>query len=383
MNAARNSTIRSIVYSLLASLAIAVAIFPTATENPGGPVDPFRAALWRARERYIVQVELLRRMHSRELARAAIEHSAGMREVVADVRPSDVPLVVQERVHNTFGRTLKLARLDPNMRVVIAYTLDTGVTVAGAPTGRYYRGIRIDVFPPGAIADGVCSIVARVTEPALLGAMQKGERTIRYISNTSDVGSACGWYAAYGTPGRGVARWLDSTHFEPINSRVRGISFGYQRTGMEQPINFVDPEITACWAERDNACEALVLQPQRASYNDWSRPALDTPGWIGGYLWHDARYNGFSTAMLVGLEHDLGAEGFAAFWKSNDPLPVAFATARGESLESWARLHFRRGAKPYTAGPLPDQRISLAWLLAVPGLLALGVLAVAKRQSFA
>ncbi len=148
-------------------------------------------------------------------------------------------------------------------------------------------------------------------------------------------------------------------------------------------INFVEPEISACWADRDSACQALVLQPQKARFTDWGRPTLYTPGWIGAHLWYNTRYNGFATAMLVGLEHDLGAEGFAAFWKSNDPLPVAFATARGESLESWARLHFRGGGKPYPAGPLPDQRVSMAWLLAVPGLLALGVLAVAKRQSFA
>ncbi len=220
MNGPRDSIIRSIVYSLVASLAIAVAIFPAATENPGGPVEPYRAALWRAREHYIVQVELLRRLHSRELARAAIEHSAGVREAVTDVRPSDVPAVVEARIHESYGAALKPARRDPDMRVVIAYTLDTGATVAGAPTGRSYRGIRIDAFPPGAIADGVCSIVARVTVPRLLGAMREGERTIRYPMDQGDGVTACGWYLAYGTPGRGIARLarLDAfrTDQEPV-----------------------------------------------------------------------------------------------------------------------------------------------------------------------
>ena len=373
------STSRSIVYTLLASLALAVALFPTVKEIPGVPVDPYRHAVELTRERYATQSELLRRAHSRVLASAAVAKAGSSAEPVVFVRPSDVPAVVQDRFRAALGKTLAPRRRDPRARVVITFAIDTGFTIAGERVLRPYRSLRSDVFPPRGNGDGVCAIVARASDPGLLDRIRRVDYRYPYAT---DLGSTCRWYLAYGTPGLGVATWLDSTNFEGILG-LPGRRLVYVEENSFTGYLFIAPQIAACWARREGACAALVLQPTDWQFNGWNRPPVHTPGWIGESLWAGIGTNGMAAEMLTGIERELGPEGFAAFWKSDQPLPVAFAAARGESLDAWFGRHFRRDYAAYPAGPLPAPRVSIAWLIAVPGLLGLGVLGVVKRGSFA
>jgi hypothetical protein len=86
--------------------------------------------------------------------------------------------------------------------------------------------------------------------------------------------------------------------------------------------------------------------------------------------------------LMSKMESDLGAERFRQFWKSDLPIPDAFAAARGEPLEVWLRRQVIGTTAPYRAGPLPSATVLLVTIVMSVALMMIGVYAVGNRARF-
>jgi hypothetical protein len=396
-----NATARLLAYTLLATVAIAVAVFPSVEPERFASRDPLGETVDRAHARYRLQSELMRRAHSRELARAAASRTESAHAIFAVDRPSDVPEVFVQRVGSLVRALEHPAPRDSTVRVVITFAIDTGESVAGTPAERASGVLSMDVFPPGTVAHNACVVVVHASDAEMLAPVSPlpppGRRRIgsglQYLSYDGR-GGPCAWYAKYGIPGRAIARWLDSTGYGALNADTHGSWFSYNLITSHLgsgPFSFGDLQFGACYAGRTHACEAMVLGVRND--NGWQRidGAVGTPGWTGAGRRPPGNSNAIAARMLTELESELGPAGFARFWKSDAPVAVAFAAATGEPLGAWMSRDIRMGAtsidvragRVYHAGPLPTPIVCVGLVFMVPLVLTLGVRAVARRGEFA
>lgn len=378
--------------TLIIAASAAVIALPTPREERAARLDPFRQQLFTADARLKRASELLRREDSRSLAiaAAATVKSAGGLTIV---RPPDVPVAFERGVRFLAERSFAaLPRHDSVTRTIIVLTIDTGATVSGVPVvGTRYSMMSVDAFPPGTIAPNTCIAVVRAHYRGLLRSPEAESRfepeKMRGRFN------ACQWYRAFGTPGRGVSAWLDSTRFTAIQQDDRGaynwLPWRQANDWEERTRNdrWVGREpsryaMASCADGRDESCLSLLLtnigQDRGGGGNQ-----LPSRAWIGEGRAYNAPANMDAAALLHRLLAEMGPAQFAAFWKSDAAIPEAFSIVRGGSFATWVRTQARSVVPTERARVLPRVSAIITLIIAAAALLLLGSRAVARRSGFA
>jgi hypothetical protein len=193
----------------------------------------------------------------------------------------------------------------------------------------------------------------------------------------------CAFYAAYGTPGRPVRRWLAARNWD-IGLYLGANGIAGERfssvTLMGDPrfswfwdaVYSFPPATVACLAGRLSGCRAAVVA---GADNDGTIPIpdivrMERRWWRGQRLLPGERY-------LGDVAREIGRERFQSFWTSSMPVDTALAMALKQPVGEWTEQWERRFIAPIRLGAAaPLGATTLALLLA-----ALAVAAVALTAS--
>ncbi len=290
--------------------------------------------------------------------------------------------------HNAFPTPL-LEAMETELRAVWRRnTSNNGVRLAidadyvtdnQSPTGVWY-------LLPHATDGSTCliSVTAGSRQSVLLdeGARPADVLEIFGWANSISRGP-CIFYAAFGTPGPDIERWLDSRNFafarladwdteqQPSDQRVTTVGvdalLGLLRT--RGTVGIWDA--MACAGGRQERCRAIMLAdpgPQLSSSRYSREPRM--PGYVAvnrrAYVFRNA-----TAHFLSDVVREVGLDPFREFWTSDLPVDQAFASVVGRDIGEWTSdwLAERIGRQDFGPG------VSGPGLLAVALLAGLGVFA--------
>ncbi len=244
-------------------------------------------------------------------------------------------------------------------------TIAAGVAIV-PDTGLYLTRRPVYVLP-AATGGGRCLAV----HPFRIGRPERFDATwasyyIQRTSNWTGLLGPCGFYAAFGPPGREIEAWLIRHRF-----RFAGVS-NWRHVSL---IRDVTPWGRDCGRGNLEACRAYL--DERAAPGTVAEPADRRFGLSEGllitYWWYpaDARDH-----LLASLRADMGPEPFAKFWQSPLAPDSAFKVAFGVPMEEWASRWMARSALKRDSAYWGDSR-SLGYGKRLrPGLLAVNLLIV-------
>jgi hypothetical protein len=195
----------------------------------------------------------------------------------------------------------------------------------------------------------------------------------------------CAFYAAYGTPGNPVRRWLVARGWDLALTLDAGPR-GRQRAsliGMADPrypwywdaVYSYPPGAVACIAGRAAACRGSVLA---GAADDTPTPVPDIMR-IDRRWWRTQRL-AEAQRFLADVAHDVGRDRFLTFWTSPLPVDTALAAALKRPVGEWTADWQRDLVPSVRLGPAPRAgAVAIALTLAI---LALAVVTVtaSRRQ---
>jgi len=196
----------------------------------------------------------------------------------------------------------------------------------------------------------------------------------------------CAFYAAFGTPGKPVRRWLAARNWDVAlylgSHGIAGQRFSsfdllgdsrYSRF-WEQIYSF-PPATVACLAGRSSGCRAAVLEGSDAAFPA-AGPQIVRPErrwWRVQRLLPGERY-------LSDVARDVGRERFQSFWASSLPVDTALAAALKQPVGEWTKQWERRFVAPIRLGAAaPWGATAGALLLGAVAVLAV-MLTASRRQ---
>jgi hypothetical protein len=197
---------------------------------------------------------------------------------------------------------------------------------------------------------------------------------------------ACGFYAAFGLPGRHVASWLEHHNYAP----VQDLDWVSDPLASPEPVGrgdhdevrfSVDLAFVGCAAGDLARCRGAIygdpdqgrLPVAWADFRPAGVASTRAFGGPGGSRHPLGPWTGSYFGDMIG---HFGRETFRRFWTSDDSLHAAFAAATGEDLDEWTM----RWARSYIGTPASGNRIPLG--SAVSAVVLMGVL-VATAAGFA
>ena len=196
----------------------------------------------------------------------------------------------------------------------------------------------------------------------------------------------CAFYAAYGTPGKPVRRWLAARNWDValfLGSRgIAGERFssldllGDSRYSWywDQVYSF-RPATVACLAGRSSGCRAAVLDGADAA-SPAAGPQIvrsERRWWRGQRLLPGERY-------LSDVAREVGRERFQGFWASSLPVDTALAAALKQPIGEWTEQWERRFIAPIRLGAAAPWGVTaVALLLGAVAVLAV-MLTASRRQ---
>jgi len=388
------SVTRWVVAGLLACCAVAVALLPPRESGVRysmslGYIEPAR--LNRERLRFEDAIARLRLLRLRDSLPGRSDSKAldprGRLRVIADPGiPARVVDVVALLSEQSWDRS---EPHDSAISVVVAALIDTAGEVEGFRREVPW-GMRSAYLVPTAEDEPRC---VRVVDFGWseLEAIADGQSPVvgawRMASLRRGIGS-CAYYAAFGVPGKDIARWLVAWHYLPIANA--------DWTGSEPEERYAwlhaSQQLGRLWFHADfMGCAAGDLS--RCGLALWKAPGqdrwparlagLDAPGvvysgrsWSYGYRYGDGL--GPAAAEYLGdMVGRFGRERFQRFWTSDAPFEEAFREAMGVPLDEWTMEWARTyvGA-PRTAGHVPWGSAVLSLALAAVVVGAAGLYAV-------
>ena len=193
----------------------------------------------------------------------------------------------------------------------------------------------------------------------------------------------CAFYARFGHPGAGVARWLregaaalaanpdwDTPANAPAARAARQAQYAPRFYG---PFRGMPLSSAACLAGDDTACREVVL--------DARFPALDyLPGRAGDFV-VVGRGTDEEEWLLADLVRAFGAERFERFWRSDADPPQAFREAFGQRPADWYREWALTVYGELPSGTRQKPMTVLASLGVLAGLVAVGAGLAGRRQA--
>jgi hypothetical protein len=193
----------------------------------------------------------------------------------------------------------------------------------------------------------------------------------------------CAFYAAYGNPGREVARWLSARNFDlALSPQWESVDQDEQQSwssSLDQTHNRwfwlnayrLRPSAIGCLAGRSSSCRAAVLD--QAVDSDSVRHLVAIDRWREQALVGGDRY-------LADVRQAVGADRFRAFWNSELPVDTALAAVLGTPVGQWTRRWEAHMAPAIRLGPAAPVTAELFGLLLALGAVAWVTRAVARRE---
>lgn len=195
----------------------------------------------------------------------------------------------------------------------------------------------------------------------------------------------CAFYAAFGTPGRPVRRWLAARNWDvalrlegdqPSEGSGRTNWLGDPRFGwFWEAVYSFPPATVACFGGRSHGCRTAVLAGA-AQDRDIPVPQIvlaERRWWRTQQLLPGERY-------LSDVARAVGRDRFQRFWTSALPVDTALAAALKHPVGEWTQQWQRRFIVPIRlGGAAPLGASALALLLGVAAVAAV-VLTASRRQ---
>jgi hypothetical protein len=195
----------------------------------------------------------------------------------------------------------------------------------------------------------------------------------------------CAYYAAFGAPGRSIARWMGDRRFDLAlypwwdRPETDGLT--------NQLITSLDPRenhwfwlevyrypvsTVSCLGGRAEACRSAVLAGSEASEPP---PRLVWPfrWWQGQRLAGGDRY--FADAVRA-----IGRDRFHRFWNSDDPVDTALTAALRRPIGEWTREWQAQLVPPVRLGPASRPSDTLLSLMLAAAALGFVTVTVARRE---
>jgi len=192
----------------------------------------------------------------------------------------------------------------------------------------------------------------------------------------------CGFYAAFGTPGKPVHRWLIARGWdvgltlEAARDRELTIFSGEQYSRWYwQRVYMFPPSSVACMAGRAAGCRAALL---RGASDDGAIPVpnvvrADRRWW---------RMQDFVAAhrLLADVQVEIGRERFRTFWTSPLPVDSALSAALKQPIGEWIAAWQRQYVAPVRLGPAAPLLSCVLGLMLGAGALVVVAAAASRRQ---
>jgi hypothetical protein len=216
----------------------------------------------------------------------------------------------------------------------------------------------------------------------------------------------CAYYQAFGLPGRQVDEWLRTRGWafagdgswaqaapraELVPRDIWAGPWSVERAVVAQTtLPFLyDMRLdgTQCAAGERDACTRTLLERQ-----NYRMPAMFNGNILFNSFtalnadpsWYPRRAFGRrETSLLADMVRTMGREHFASFWRSSEPVPVAFERAAGQPIAQWA-TRWAVGTYGTVAPRGPSVGIATALVsIAVMALTLLVGVVVSERRQFA
>lgn len=194
----------------------------------------------------------------------------------------------------------------------------------------------------------------------------------------------CAFYAAFGTPGKPVRRWLVARNWDvaltlDAAGHARGDGVGWlgdpRFAWYWDAVYSLPPATVACLASRPAGCRAAVVW---GASEDLAIPVPDIMR--VERRWWRVQNLVAGQRFLADLAHAVGRERFMTFWTSTLPVDTALSAALKRPVGEWTMDWEQTFVPPIRLGPAPPVgAIALAVLLAVLAV-ALIALTASRRQ---
>lgn len=188
----------------------------------------------------------------------------------------------------------------------------------------------------------------------------------------------CGFYAAFGAPGRGMAEWLIATrgiHATTDRARPQALD---ARNRMRSGEVMRAPDIAACIAGNSAVCAESF-----AGY-EWTRRVMARDSLLVAATAGTVRMNPYASAFVPGrnlsdLRDAMTDERFARWWRSEKDPVVAYEEIEGSSIGDFVRERLLLEIEPHRPGPLHAD-LPLALGIAIGAIAAALAIRLTKRQ---
>ncbi len=292
----------------------------------------------------------------------------------------DLPRVTPEGVAQwQAGYASTLADLTPrdqNVRLGVFWQRSTESAVPGVTLGPVSGGM---VFAGVREGTPYCFLTWTYFGTAFQDA------NLREVSDR-DLGG-CRLFASYGVPGSGIAAWLDAGAwgFGAETELVDGlysVQFDSPRRTMTQeaplfgarrhPLADQNVFVQSCLAGTASSCLRAVTDPALIApvFEERAFVAANSP--LSAYFEPigpaQPPFADLDDNLLAEVEAQFGADSFERFWKSNETVEVAFASAFGMDMAAWLLDMVEEEAGLYRAGPgvpFGDAALSVLALMAL------------------
>lgn len=217
-------------------------------------------------------------------------------------------------------------------------------------------------------------------------------KALRGEEAAEQVFGPCAYYAVFGMPGPAVASWMEKrgsllslggswTRAATRATESRRPHIKYFEAG-HAALDYLSPRGTQCAAGDAEVCEQIALKPnpyiRTLSVGSIVYP-IDR---LGSVSWYQSDLGGREVELFAGMVRSLGREKFGAFWRSSDPVPVAFERASGLPLGKWIVSHLSEQFGELRHGP-STSAISLLSAAIIVGLAIFVAVRAAMRREYA
>lgn len=259
----------------------------------------------------------------------------------------------------------------PGMGAAHAVTLILAIDTLAPHSMMYRRAVVLPAQPGEA-----CTVILRFrSERARWPNGRPGERVL----------GTCGFFAAYGMPGEGMAKWLRA-------SGMRTAQFAVALGGFvdEDRIDARNartwPALAACRAGALDSCEAIF--DGRTTTDAWVfRGVWDENGpeesdvSVGAQFWGSLPADRLTRGVLAELARELGPERFALLWRDVRGPHAALEGMTGRSPAQWMADVVAEEVEPYKRGPAVPPVPFAATVLVIGGMGAWSVWGAKRRMT--
>lgn len=216
--------------------------------------------------------------------------------------------------------------------IAVLVLVDSSHTFEGLPAlFRNQSGVATRAIAPSPATTGRCVSVVRLGKSAATDGFD--------ASAKRSLLDACGFFDAFGAPGRAIAAALDSGRYDAARAYLPGLPDSTRQrlavSGLVGGFYATPPTgIVQCATGADSACTAYVMGLVHS--RPYVRGEFSNAPRTSGPVTVE-RYEPAQTSLFDLIALDLGPERFARFWHSDAPLPDAYREVAGVPITNLMR----------------------------------------------